>query len=116
MTLASGMTMFVASMRPRRLEACATLLAQFLHQPHHVRLADELAIDLNPLAKRNQMRRGEQAHAQSRRAINAFEHRARRAFAIRAGDVDEAELVLRIARLRGELARVLQPELRAEPA
>ncbi len=60
------------------------------------------------------MRRGEQADAQSGCAINAFEHRAGRAFAVRAGDVDEAEFFLRIARERGELARVLQPKIRAE--
>src|SRR5476651_1191961 len=60
------------------------------------------------------MRRGEQPDAQTGRAINAFEHRAGRAFAVRAGDVDEAEFFLRIAGERGELVRVFQPEIRAE--
>src|ERR1035438_5430515 len=60
------------------------------------------------------MWRGEQADAQSRRTVNAFEHRACRAFAIGAGDVDEAEFILRIAGVRGELKRVLQPKIRAE--
>ena len=60
------------------------------------------------------MRRSEQSDAQSGCAIDAFEHRARRAFAIRAGDVDKAEFFLRIANERGELARVFQPEIRAE--
>src|SRR5665213_1627102 len=60
------------------------------------------------------MRRGEQPDAQSGCAINAFEHGAGRAFAVRAGDVDEAEFFLRIAGERGERARVFQPEIRAE--
>ena len=60
------------------------------------------------------MRRSEQADAQAGRAINAFEHRARRTFAVRTGDVDETELGLRIARQRGEFARVFQPEIRAK--
>ena len=34
--------------------------------------------------------------------------------AVGAGDVDEAEFVLRIAGQRGEPARVFQPEVRAE--
>ena len=62
------------------------------------------------------MRRGKQANAQSRRAINAFEHGACRAFAVRARDVDQTKFLLRIARERRELARVFQTELRAEPA
>src|SRR5450432_1628501 len=60
------------------------------------------------------MRRSKKSDAQSSRAVNAFEHRAGRAFAVRAGDVDEAEFCLRIAGERGELARVFQPEIRAE--
>ena len=86
------------------------------HQPHHVRLADEPAIHLNPFAKRNQMRRGEQPDAQPRRAINAFEHRAGGAFPVRTGDVNEAQLVLRIARQRRELEGVFQPQLQTEQA
>ena len=60
------------------------------------------------------MRRGEQPDAQSGRAINAFQHGAGRAFAVGAGDMDETQLFLWIARQRGELKRVFQPELRAE--
>src|SRR5277367_4816987 len=60
------------------------------------------------------MRRSKKPDAQSGCAINAFEHRAGRAFAVRAGDVDEAEFFLRIAGERGELARVFQPEICAE--
>src|SRR5450755_2470411 len=60
------------------------------------------------------MWRGEQADPQSCRAINAFEHRARRAFAVGAGDVDKAEFILRIASQRGELECVFQPKVRAE--
>ena len=76
----------------------------FRDQPDHFIFGNQLAVDLDPLAKRNQVRRGEQADAQAGRAINAFQHRAGRAFAVGAGDVDEAEFFLRIARERGELA------------
>ena len=41
---------------------------------------------------------------------------AGRAFAVRAGDMNEAKPALRIARHGGELERVLQPELGPEPA
>src|SRR5208282_315350 len=60
------------------------------------------------------MRRGEQSSAQARRAINALEHGAGRAFAICAGDVNETKLILRMARQRSELEGVFQTELRAE--
>ena len=60
------------------------------------------------------MRRGEQPDAQAGRAIDAFQHGAGRALAIGAGDVDEAEPVLRLTRKRGELEGVSQSELRAE--
>ena len=86
----------------------------FADEANNIGFADQLAIRLNPLAKRNQMRRREQPHTQSRRAVNAFEHRARRAFAIRAGDVDETELVLWIARARGERTRSFQSKPRAK--
>ena len=52
--------------------------------------------------------------AQARLTVDAFQHGAGRAFAVRAGDVDEAELVLRVASERGELARRFQTEVRAE--
>ena len=87
---------------------------QFCHQPDDFDFRNQLPVDLNSFAERNQMRRGEQPDAQSRRAINAFQHGAGRAFAVGAGDVDEAEFFLRIACQRGELERVFQPELRAE--
>src|SRR5262249_1891136 len=74
----------------------------------------KLPIDLNALAKRNQVRRSEQPHAQSPRAINAFQHRARRAFAVRARDMDEPKLFLRIARERREFEGVFQAQLGAE--
>ena len=60
------------------------------------------------------MRRGEQTDAPAGRAINGFQHRAGGTFAIGAGDVDKAELFLRIARECGELSRALQTEVRAE--
>lgn len=60
------------------------------------------------------MRRREQAHAQTGRAINALQHRARRTFAIRAGDMDETKFLLRIASERCELERRFQTKVRAE--
>src|SRR6185312_2549878 len=62
------------------------------------------------------MRRGEQANAQTTRAINALEHGARRAFAVRAGDVDETELAMWIAGEFREPESIFQPKLRAEDA
>src|SRR6185312_8855281 len=62
------------------------------------------------------MRRGEQPDAQTCRAINAFEHCARRTFAVRASDVDKAKYFLGIVRERGELECVFQSKLRAEQA
>lgn len=60
------------------------------------------------------MRRGEQPDAQAGRTINALQHRAGGAFAVRAGDMDEAQLRLRIAAARRQPERVFQPEIRAE--
>jgi hypothetical protein len=90
------------------------MLAQFSNQPDDIVLANPPAVDLDPFAERNQVRRGEQPDAQAGRAINAFQHGAGRALAIGAGDVDETEPVLRLARQRGELERIFQPQLRAE--
>ena len=77
---------------------------------------DQLSVDLNPLAKRNQMRRSEQTDPQAGRAVNALQHGARRTFAVRASDVNETEFLLRIAGQRGKLERVFQPEFCAEQA
>src|SRR5205823_6416701 len=65
---------------------------------------------------RHQMRRREKSDAQTRRAINAFEHRAGRAFAVGAGDVNEAQFLLRIPGQRRELECVFQAELQAKQA
>src|ERR1700733_2596905 len=68
----------------------------FFDKPDEFSFRNQLAIDLNTFAKRNQMRRSKKSDAQASRAINAFEHRTGRAFAVRAGDVDKTEFVLRI--------------------
>src|SRR6185436_7732970 len=81
---------------------------KFEHLPHNLRLAHWLAVDLNALAERDQVRRGEQTGPQTRHAINALEHRAGRAFPIGTGDMDEAQLLLWVARERRQLERVLQ--------
>ena len=87
---------------------------QFRDEPDNLVFGNKLPVELNPFAEGNQMWRGEQPDAQAGRAVNAFEHGAGRAFAIGAGDVDEAEFFLRITRECGQLECVFQPELRAE--
>ena len=57
------------------------------------------------------MRRSEKPDAQSCRAINTFQHGARRTFPVRAGDMDEAEFFLRVADERGERARAFQSKI-----
>ena len=81
---------------------------------HDIILADQLAIDLNPFAERDQVRRSKQPNAKSGRPINAFEHRAGGAFSIGAGDMDKAQAVLGIPRQRRELERVFQSQLQPE--
>ena len=80
----------------------------FGNEPRDVIRRNQFPIHLNPFTKRNQMWRREQSHPQSCRAINAFQHRACRAFAVRARDVDEAQFVLRITGESRESARRFQ--------
>ena len=58
------------------------------------------------------MRRGVQTHTPSRRAVNAFQHGAGRAFAVGAGHMDETEFFLGITRQPGEPARIFQAKMR----
>ena len=60
------------------------------------------------------MRLGEQPDTPSGRTIKAFQHGAGGAFAVGAGNVDEAEFFLWIAGQRRQFAGALQPEVRAE--
>ena len=57
---------------------------------------------------------GVESGASSGAAVNAFENRANRAFAIRAGDVDKAEFILRIPHRSCETPRRLQTWLKAK--
>jgi hypothetical protein len=68
------------------------------HKADNIGFGNELAIDLNAFAKGNEMRGGEETDAQAGCAINALEHGTSGAFAVGAGDVDEAELMMRVAR------------------
>jgi hypothetical protein len=75
-----------------------------------------LAHDFSPgdsyaLGDRNKMRRRVEADAQPGRAADAFEHRRRRALAVRACDLDGGEGVLRAAEPAEQARDVLQPEL-----
>ena len=89
---------------------------QLEHLPYDLRLAYGLAVDLDTLAERDQVRRGEQTGPQACRSINALEHRARRTFPVGASHMDEAQMVMRVARQRRQFARVRQTQLGAEPA
>ena len=60
------------------------------------------------------MRGREQAHAQARRAVDAFKHGANGPLPVRAGDMDEPQSILRISCQGSEFARIFQPELRPE--
>ena len=60
------------------------------------------------------MRRGEEAGFIAGVAIDRFEHRAGRAFAVGAGDVDEFEFVLRATGKLGEFERALQSKIRSK--
>src|SRR5262249_21392195 len=78
-------------------------------------LGNQLPVDLDPFAKRNQMRRSKQADSQTRHSINGFQHCAGRAFAIGPSDMNESQVLLRVTCERGQLERVGKPELRPEP-
>ena len=60
------------------------------------------------------MRRGEQPRAQASLTVNRLEHRADRAFAVRAGDVDKTQPLVRRPGQRSKSAGVVKPQLRAE--
>ena len=92
-----------------------TLLHGF-HQRDHFGLGNVFAIDLDAFAKADQMRRGEEAGSIAGCAIHALKHRAHATFTVGAGDVDDLELLLRIARERRQLAWLVQPELGTKQA
>ena len=81
-----------------------------------VSFGNEFAIDLNAFAKGDEVRGGEEADAESRCAIDAFEHGTGGTFAIGAGDVYEAKLVMRIAGEFGQLERVCKAKFGSKPA
>lgn len=85
-------------------------------EPYDFILGNQPAVYLNALTERDQMRRSKKSHPQAGCAIDAFQHRAGRTFAIGAGDVDETESLLRIAHQCSELESVFQAELCAEQA
>src|SRR5205085_291643 len=60
------------------------------------------------------MRRSVEADAPARGAIDGVEHRAGRAFAVCAGNVDEAEPLVRRSGELGEAHRTFKSELRPE--
>src|SRR5439155_23742846 len=88
---------------------------QLEHLLYDLRLAYGLAVDLDTLAERDQVRRGEQTGPQACRSINALEHRARRTFPVGASHMDEAQTFLRVARQRSQLEGIRHAQLGAEP-
>src|SRR5947207_7098574 len=82
----------------------------FVDEPGDIALRNKLAIHLNSFRERNQVRRRKKPGAQAGRAINAFEHRAGRTFAVGAGDMDKAKFFVWISRQRGEFESILQAE------
>ena len=79
--------------------------------PHGVRECDEglvvnfLSVHAHALVKAQQVRRGVEPCAVPRAPQHRGEHRGGRALAVRARDVDESELLLRIAEQTQKLAR-----------
>ena len=61
-------------------------------------------VDLHPLVEANDVRRGVQPRAVARGAEHVGQHRGGRSLAVRAGDVDEFELFLRVSHARKQRA------------
>ncbi len=79
-------------------------------EPHVV---DRRAVDSNPLREPAEVRRRVEPGRQAGGARDGLDHRARRALAVRARDVDRAHGVLRIVEPRERLAHALEAELHA---
>jgi hypothetical protein len=88
---------------------------KFLRESDHLQLRDRLAVDLDALAEGHEVRRGEEAHAEAGGAVDTFKHGTSRALAVRASDVDEAELMMRISHQPRQFQGVLQAQFRPEP-
>jgi hypothetical protein len=73
----------------RRMIPTGDQIADRGQRRSHIFFADHLAVDLNPLPKRDQVRRRKQASLQTRLAADRVEHRAHRSLAVGSGDVDE---------------------------
>src|SRR5205814_792869 len=69
------------------------------------------AVDPDALAEVDQVRRGEEPGAESGLAQHALDHRAGRALAVGAGDMDRAEAALRIAERPEQGARAVEAQL-----
>ena len=74
-------------------------------------IRDVLAIDANALVDALEVGGGVQTGAQAGGAQDRFEHRSRRSFAVRAGDVHAGNPEVRIAERFGEQSDVRQPKL-----
>ena len=83
-------------------------------QPGNGGLGDQFAVYLHPLTKGNEVRRGEQPGAQAGLAVDRLEHRADRALAVRAGDVNKTQPLVRRTGQPREPPRIVQAKLGSE--
>src|SRR5262249_48246288 len=89
---------------------------KLLRQPGDFCCRNQLAIDLNPFAKGNQMRRRKQADVETSRPVDAFEHGAGGAFAIGSSHMNKAEPILGVTSESGQLKRIGETKLGSKPS
>ena len=77
---------------------------------------NELAIDLNTFTEGDEMGRGEETYTETGSPIDALQHGAGGTFAVGAGDMDEAQLMMGIAGEFSKFERVGKTELGSEPS
>ena len=90
-----------------------------LHRSHPAReigFGDRLAVDLNPLANTDQVRRSIETHPKFRRAQARLTKGRGRTLAVCPGQVDETQPVLRTPQRRGEFPHWLQSQFHPEAA
>ncbi len=98
----------------RRVRTFRAEFAQPREVAGHELTRNPLAVDLDTLTKIDQMRRGVKTGAVPGPAQDRIQHRANRAFAIGASDVENPEPIVRVTASIKETNRILEPELDAE--
>ena len=92
------------------------LRARALRQRRQRPVGDRHAVALHPLVEAHEEGRGIKPGARARCAEDRGQHRRRRALAVRPGDVDEAQALLRVAQTAQQLPRARKSRPRAAPA